>query len=76
MSKSTETATRSARKPRSTKTHPTPEEIQARAYELYLQRHGAPGDPLEDWVRAERELLESNGTKTRQSARSSKQEAA
>jgi hypothetical protein len=33
------------------------EKIAQRAYEIYLQRNGAPGNPLEDWVRAEREVL-------------------
>jgi hypothetical protein len=33
------------------------EKIAQRAYEIYLQRNGAPGNPLEDWVRAEREIL-------------------
>ena len=32
------------------------EEIRNRAYEIYLQRGGQPGDELEDWLRAEREL--------------------
>lgn len=31
-------------------------EIERRAYEIYLSRNGAPGDPLADWVQAEREL--------------------
>jgi hypothetical protein len=31
--------------------------IRARAYELYLER-GHHGDPMEDWLRAERELVE------------------
>jgi Protein of unknown function (DUF2934) len=31
--------------------------IRERAYELYLQR-GHHGDPMEDWLRAERELIE------------------
>jgi hypothetical protein len=44
------------RKPRVSKTGPTPEQIQARAYEIYLQRGGAPGDPLQDWLQAENEL--------------------
>lgn len=35
---------------------PTHQEIERRAYELYLARQGRPGTPLEDWVRAEREL--------------------
>jgi hypothetical protein len=29
--------------------------IRVRAYEIYLQR-GPQGDPMEDWLRAEREL--------------------
>ena len=33
------------------------EKIAVRAYEIYLERNGAPGNPLEDWVRAEREIL-------------------
>jgi len=38
---------------------PTNEEIALRAYHIYLERNGAPGNPLEDWTRAERELLEA-----------------
>ena len=34
----------------------TEEEVRARAYELYLQRHGLSGTPEEDWFRAEAEL--------------------
>ena len=37
--------------------HPTTEEIALRAYHIYLERGGAPADALEDWTRAERELL-------------------
>ena len=32
------------------------EEIRRRAYELYLQRNGAAGDPNKDWFIAEREI--------------------
>ncbi len=35
---------------------PTAEEIRCRAYEIYLARDGAPGDPNADWLQAEREL--------------------
>jgi DUF2934 family protein len=37
---------------------PTPshEEIRRRAYEIYLERDGLPGNELDDWLRAEREL--------------------
>jgi hypothetical protein len=31
--------------------------IRVRAYEIYVQR-GYHGDPMEDWLRAERELSE------------------
>lgn len=37
---------------------PTHDEIALRAYLIFLQRHGAPGNPSEDWLRAERELVE------------------
>ncbi len=36
---------------------PTADEIAARAFELYEERGGEPGGDLEDWLRAERELL-------------------
>ena len=32
------------------------QEIRDRAYEIYLQREGQPGDEVEDWLQAEREL--------------------
>jgi len=32
------------------------EEIRRRAYEIYVERNGLPGDELDDWLRAEREL--------------------
>ena len=32
------------------------EEIRLRAYELYLERGGRPGDEHEDWISAEREI--------------------
>jgi len=44
------------RKPRAAGVHPTTEEIALRAYHIYLERRGAPGNALEDWTRAEREL--------------------
>lgn len=36
---------------------PTQEDIALRAYHIYLERNGAPGDPHADWLRAEQELL-------------------
>ena len=35
---------------------PSHEEIRRRAYEIYLEHDGLPGDELDDWLRAEREL--------------------
>jgi hypothetical protein len=32
------------------------EQIRRRAYEIYLERGGFPGNELDDWLRAEREL--------------------
>jgi hypothetical protein len=36
---------------------PTTEQIRNRAYEIYVSRRDAPGDELQDWLLAERELL-------------------
>ena len=38
---------------------PTLEEIELRAYHIYLERGSAEGSPIEDWLQAERELAES-----------------
>lgn len=40
----------------SAKHAPGHDEIRRRAYEIYLERDGLPGDELDDWLRAEREL--------------------
>lgn len=32
------------------------EQIRCRAYELYLERNGSPGDEHQDWLLAEREI--------------------
>lgn len=32
------------------------EEIRIRAYEIYIERDGQPGDDLTDWLQAEREI--------------------
>lgn len=45
-----------AKTPRAPKAKPTQEEIALRAYHIYLERGGAPGDPRSDWLRAEAEL--------------------
>jgi hypothetical protein len=38
---------------------PTQEEIELRAYEIYLKRGGENGGELNDWLAAEKELAES-----------------
>jgi hypothetical protein len=36
----------------------TREEIELRAHQIYVERGGAHGQDVEDWLQAERELLE------------------
>jgi Protein of unknown function (DUF2934) len=52
----------------STKKLTPQQKIQMRAYEIYLERNGAPGNPLEDWVRAEREVLQKTRKNTKKTA--------
>ncbi|HUC54237.1 MAG TPA: DUF2934 domain-containing protein [Candidatus Cybelea sp.] len=61
MPKTRKSPSPEAKKPQAPKIHPTTEEIALRAYQIYLERAGAPGDALDDWTRAERELLENSG---------------
>jgi hypothetical protein len=77
MARTLEVAPSAARKPRAATTSaPTLEQIQARAYEIYLERRGAAGNPIEDWLRAERELASAGPTKARKSSRTAKSRAA
>lgn len=46
----------------STSSGPSHEQIRRRAYERYCARNGAPGDALQDWLEAERELRQSSRT--------------
>lgn len=64
MSKKVNSTLPTAKKTRAAKTAPTHEQIASRAYEIYLERAGAPGDALQDWTRAERELLEKSNKQT------------
>jgi hypothetical protein len=68
MSKSRKSSSPTVKKPRANGFHPTTEEIALRAYHIYLERGGAPGNALEDWTRAERELLENSGKPRRRPA--------
>jgi hypothetical protein len=63
------TSTRAVRKSMSVAkvagmTEPATDEIRKRAYEIYLARGCALGDPVADWLQAERELRESKVAKT------------
>jgi hypothetical protein len=61
MAKTMESASAASQKPRVAKHQPSSEEIALRAYQIYLERGAAPGNELEDWIQAERELLGENG---------------
>jgi hypothetical protein len=43
----------------------TEDQIRQRAYEIFLARGGAPGQDLEDWLHAERELQASQKDRDR-----------
>jgi hypothetical protein len=40
---------------------PTRGEIELRAYQIYIDRSAAHGQDVEDWLQAERELVEKYG---------------
>jgi len=56
MSKTKEAPAPKSKKVATPKFKPTQDQIAARAYEIYLERGCTPGDPMQDWLRAEREL--------------------
>jgi len=39
------------------KLKPTQDQVAARAYKIYLERGATPGDPMQDWLQAERDLV-------------------
>ena len=59
MGKTRESSSATAKSRNGNGTHApvTHEQIAARAFEIYLERRGAAGDPMSDWVQAERELV-------------------
>jgi hypothetical protein len=67
MLKTRESSSIKVKKLPTTKSLPSREEIALRAYQIFLERNGAPGNALDDWTRAERELL-ANKTKPRRKA--------
>ena len=76
MARSLQVSPRAPRKAGTISAAPTLAQIQLRAYEIFLERRGAPGNELEDWLRAERELAANPDAKPRKSARSPKSKAA
>lgn len=57
MSKSIETSAATGIESRNAQTHPTHQEIELRAYQIYIERGEAEGNELQDWLEAERDLL-------------------
>lgn len=47
------------------KAHPTPEEIELRAYQIYIERGCADGHDVDDWLQAEHELSEKYASSSR-----------
>ena len=43
---------------RTAEAHPTQEEIELRAYQIYVERGGTDGHDVDDWLQAEREQAE------------------
>jgi hypothetical protein len=62
--------------PRTARKSLEPKDIALRAYQIYLERGGAPGNELDDWTRAERELLATNGKPSHKPKSKSKSMAA
>ncbi len=60
MSKTTEKSS-SKSQPQTASGAPAREEIELRAYQIYVERGGAHGQDVEDWLQAERELVEKYG---------------
>jgi hypothetical protein len=68
MAKTKKVSSPVERMPHPVVSQPTQEEIALRAYQIYLERGGAPGNELEDWTRAEQELLGKNGKPQRKAS--------
>lgn len=56
MSKPTEKTTL-ANEAQPAENHPTHEEVELRAYQIYVERGGTHGQDVDDWLQAERELI-------------------
>ena len=58
MFQSTDQSPHTENKASNLEAHPTGEEIELRAYQIYVERGGADGHDVDDWLQAERELSE------------------
>jgi hypothetical protein len=61
MPKPTKASSREQSELQTAEGHPTREEIEQLAYEIYVKRGDAEGSDVEDWLEAERELLVKYG---------------
>jgi hypothetical protein len=68
MAKTMESVATATPKARIASNQPSQEEIALRAYHLYLERGCVPGNELEDWIQAERQLLSEIGKSKRKGA--------
>lgn len=69
MTKTRESSSPKAKKSQTAAAQPTHEQIALRAYHIYLERGATPGNELEDWTRAERELVKEQAQKKAQKPR-------
>ena len=72
MPKSKSVSKEAPKKSRKAAAAPTYDEIALRAYHIYLERGTTPGDPMQDWLEAERELSEAVQSTPKKTARKSK----
>jgi hypothetical protein len=61
MAKTRESSSLTTEKPRIATSHAMQDQIALRAYQIYLERGGAPGYEFEDWIEAERQLVGEKG---------------
>ena len=72
MSNPTEKSTLAGSESLTAETHPTREEIELRAYQIYIEGGCADGHDVDDWLQAERELLYEKYAKTGRIAKAAK----
>ena len=65
MSGPTEKSSLTGSESLTTKARPTREEIELRAFQIFIERGGADGHDVDDWLQAEQELAEKYATSSR-----------